>query len=64
MHPKAHRVQHRDTGLYLLFEETLSGVKAYWVTKLEWASRLSLDEAREAAKDLGLSSADYRICVR
>ena len=60
----AHRVQHRETGLYLMFEQTFTGQKAYWVTKLEWASRLSLSEAREAVRDLGLNAADYRICLR
>lgn len=60
----AYRVQHRETGLYLMFEQTFTGQKAYWVAKLEWASRLSLREARDAVIDLGLSAADYRICLR
>lgn len=63
-----YRIQHRETGLYLLLEwdheHSFTSQSAWWVRKLEWSSRLTLSEARGTAKRLMLNQAQYKICVR
>lgn len=64
----AYRIQHRETGMYLVREWddewSLDGSKDWWVRKLEDSSRLSLNEARRLAAELKLNPAHYKICRR
>jgi hypothetical protein len=64
----AYRIQHRETGMYLLREWgdewALDRSRDWWVRNLSDSSRLSLDEARRLAVELRLNPNQYKICRR